>query len=179
VLLGTMSLDLFAVLLGGATALLPVYARDILDAGPRGLGLLRSPGRRGAGDVDLPRRYPLRRRNRPALFRTVMSSGGHDRVRPLHQLRALARRPRRSRRVGRGQLVIRARSSRSGRGRDARPRQRRALAVHRTSNQLGAFESGLVAALLGTVPSCCSAASARSPSPSLDVLSLNCAAFTG
>jgi MFS family permease len=45
VVLGAISLDLFAVLLGGATALLPVYARDILHAGPWGLGLLRSaPG---------------------------------------------------------------------------------------------------------------------------------------
>jgi MFS family permease len=45
VVLGAISLDLFAVLLGGATALLPVYARDILDAGPWGLGLLRAaPG---------------------------------------------------------------------------------------------------------------------------------------
>ena len=41
-MLGAISLDLFAVLLGGATALLPVYARDILDVGPWGLGLLRS-----------------------------------------------------------------------------------------------------------------------------------------
>ncbi|MGN6465270.1 MAG: MFS transporter [Rhizobiaceae bacterium] len=45
VVLGTISLDLFAVLLGGAVALLPVYARDILQLGPGGLGLLRSaPG---------------------------------------------------------------------------------------------------------------------------------------
>ncbi|MGE0007956.1 MAG: MFS transporter [Parvibaculaceae bacterium] len=45
VVLGAISLDLFAVLLGGAMALLPVYARDILQAGPWGLGLLRSaPG---------------------------------------------------------------------------------------------------------------------------------------
>ncbi len=45
VVLGAISLDLFAVLLGGATALLPVYARDILDVGPWGLGLLRAaPG---------------------------------------------------------------------------------------------------------------------------------------
>ena len=42
IVLGAISLDLFAVLLGGATALLPVYARDILDVGPWGLGLLRS-----------------------------------------------------------------------------------------------------------------------------------------
>lgn len=45
VVLGAISLDLFAVLLSGATALLPVYARDILELGPWGLGLLRSaPG---------------------------------------------------------------------------------------------------------------------------------------
>jgi MFS family permease len=45
IVLGAISLDLFAVLLGGAVALLPVYARDILDVGPWGLGLLRSaPG---------------------------------------------------------------------------------------------------------------------------------------
>jgi MFS family permease len=45
VVLGAISLDLFAVLLSGATALLPVYARDILQLGPWGLGLLRSaPG---------------------------------------------------------------------------------------------------------------------------------------
>ena len=44
-MLGAISLDLFAVLLGGATALMPVFARDILDVGPWGLGLLRSaPG---------------------------------------------------------------------------------------------------------------------------------------
>ena len=41
-LLGATSLDLFAVLLGGSTALLPIFARDILDVGPQGLGLLRS-----------------------------------------------------------------------------------------------------------------------------------------
>ncbi len=45
VVLGAVSLDLFAVLLGGVVALLPVYARDILDLGPSGLGLLRAaPG---------------------------------------------------------------------------------------------------------------------------------------
>ncbi|MCE3520214.1 MFS transporter, partial [Escherichia coli] len=45
VVLGAISLDLFAVLLGGAVALLPVYARDILQLGPWGLGMLRAaPG---------------------------------------------------------------------------------------------------------------------------------------
>jgi MFS family permease len=46
--LGAISLDLFAVLLGGATAMLPVYARDILDAGPEGLGHLRAAPAVGA-----------------------------------------------------------------------------------------------------------------------------------
>ena len=52
-LLGTISLDLFAVLLGGAVALLPVYARDILHTGPWGLGLLRSAPAVGAGIMAL------------------------------------------------------------------------------------------------------------------------------
>jgi MFS family permease len=48
VLFGAISLDLFAVLLGGATALLPIYARDILHTGPWGLGLLRAGPALGA-----------------------------------------------------------------------------------------------------------------------------------
>jgi MFS family permease len=48
ILMGAISLDLFAVLLGGVTALLPIYARDILDAGPWGLGVLRSAPAVGA-----------------------------------------------------------------------------------------------------------------------------------
>ncbi|MGI4815333.1 MAG: MFS transporter [Janthinobacterium lividum] len=48
VILGTISLDLFAVLLGGATALLPIFAKDILHAGPWGLGVLRSAPAVGA-----------------------------------------------------------------------------------------------------------------------------------
>ncbi|MET3839231.1 MFS family permease [Bradyrhizobium sp. OAE829] len=47
-ILGTISLDLFAVLLGGATALLPIYARDILQTGPLGLGILRAAPAIGA-----------------------------------------------------------------------------------------------------------------------------------
>jgi hypothetical protein len=47
-LLGTISLDLFAVLLGGATAILPAYARDILHVGPQGLGMLRASPAVGA-----------------------------------------------------------------------------------------------------------------------------------
>ena len=48
IVLGAISLDLFAVLLGGATALMPVFARDILQVGPWGLGLLRSAAGIGA-----------------------------------------------------------------------------------------------------------------------------------
>src|SRR5438105_10711965 len=47
-ILGTISLDLFAVLLGGVTALLPIYARDILQTGPSGLGILRAAPAVGA-----------------------------------------------------------------------------------------------------------------------------------
>ena len=52
-LLGSISLDLFAVLLGGATALLPIYATEILHAGPRALGLLRAMPSIGALAVSL------------------------------------------------------------------------------------------------------------------------------
>lgn len=53
VLLGSISLDLFAVLLGGAVALMPIFAEDILHAGPRGLGLLRAAPALGAVTVSL------------------------------------------------------------------------------------------------------------------------------
>jgi len=62
VLLGAISLDLFAVLLGGATALLPIYARDILHTGPQGLGLLRAAPAVGALLMTLLLvRFPLQR----------------------------------------------------------------------------------------------------------------------
>jgi MFS family permease len=53
ILLGAISLDLFAVLLGGVTALLPIYARDILQAGPWALGVLRSAPAVGALAVSI------------------------------------------------------------------------------------------------------------------------------
>ncbi len=62
VLLGGFSLDLFAVLLGGATALLPIYAKDILQVGPWGLGLLRASPAAGALIMSLVlTRWPLQR----------------------------------------------------------------------------------------------------------------------
>ncbi len=62
ILLGGFSLDLFAVLLGGATALLPIYAKDILQVGPWGLGLLRASPAAGALIMSLVlSRWPLQR----------------------------------------------------------------------------------------------------------------------
>ncbi len=61
VVLGAISLDLFAVLLGGAVALLPVYARDILELGPWGLGLLRAaPGIGAIGVAIWLAGHPIR-----------------------------------------------------------------------------------------------------------------------
>ncbi|HTH60644.1 MAG TPA: MFS transporter [Paraburkholderia sp.] len=76
VILGALSLDLFAVLFGGATALLPVFARDILQSGPTELGLLRSATAVGAlaGTIWLAH-FPLRRRPGAAMFGGVIVFG--------------------------------------------------------------------------------------------------------
>ena len=156
VLLGTMSLDLFAVLLGGATALLPVYARDILDVGPVGLGLLRSAPALGALIISVfLARYPLERRIGLTLFRSVIVFGvatvvfgvSTNVVLSLIALTILGA-------ADVVSMVIRV-SLAQIRTPDAM--RGRVSAVHSlftgTSNQLGAFESGVVAALVGTVPS--------------------------
>ncbi len=68
-LLGVITLDLFVILLGGATALLPVYARDILAIGPSGLGLLRSSPAIGALiTTAILSRHPIERHIGPAMF---------------------------------------------------------------------------------------------------------------
>lgn len=73
---GAISLDLFAVLLGGATALLPVYARDILHVGPGGLGLLRSMPAVGALLVALwLAQRPLQSRSGLRMFQGVALFG--------------------------------------------------------------------------------------------------------
>jgi MFS family permease len=75
-ILGSISLDLFAVLLGGAVALLPVYARDILMVGTYGLGMLRSAPAAGAVLMALALAYrPLRRRAGLTLFACVFGFG--------------------------------------------------------------------------------------------------------
>ncbi|MCF8168415.1 MAG: MFS transporter, partial [Rhodoferax sp.] len=76
VLLGATSLDLFAVLLGGATALLPIYARDILHTGPVGLGLLRAAPAAGALVMSLVLlRWPLERKVGHKLLASVAIFG--------------------------------------------------------------------------------------------------------
>ena len=74
--LGAVSLDLFAVLLGGATALLPIFAQDILLVGPFGLGMLRSAPAVGAllSSVWLAR-HPIQRRAGRILFASIALFG--------------------------------------------------------------------------------------------------------
>jgi MFS family permease len=73
VVLGAISLDLFAMLLGGVTALLPIFAKDILQTGPWGLGLLRSAPAIGALSVAiLLSRYSMDRKVGPILFVTTV-----------------------------------------------------------------------------------------------------------
>ena len=72
IVLGAISLDLFAVLLGGAVALLPVFARDVLHVGPSGLGLLRSAPAIGAALMAFTlARFPIERRSGTYLFVAV------------------------------------------------------------------------------------------------------------
>ena len=71
-----MSLDLFVVLLGGAVALMPIFASDILHTGPRGLGMLRAAPAAGALTMSLlMARFPLRRRAGVRLFACVAIFG--------------------------------------------------------------------------------------------------------
>jgi MFS family permease len=155
VLLGTMSLDLFAVLLGGATALLPVYARDILGTGPVGLGLLRSAPAVGALATSvLLAHYPLERRIGPTLFRSVIVFGVATCVFGLSSNFALSITALTV--LGAADVVSMVIRVSLAQIRTPDAMRGRVSAVHSlftgTSNQLGAFESGVAAALFGTVP---------------------------
>jgi MFS family permease len=76
VILGAISLDLFAVLLGGAVALLPIYARDILHAGPIGLGFLRAAPAAGAAITSLTlAKFPIERHTGIVMFSAVAIFG--------------------------------------------------------------------------------------------------------
>jgi len=154
-ILGSISLDLFAVLLGGATALLPVFARDILETGPWGLGLLRSGPAVGAlaMSVFLAHR-PLRARVGRTMFRAVILFGLATVVFALSRwlwLSVLAM-------IVLGAADVISVVIRSSLVQIATPDEMRgrvsavnALFIG-TSNQLGEFESGVTAALFATVP---------------------------
>lgn len=76
IVLGAISLDLFAVLLGGAVALLPIYARDILEVGPWGLGLLRAgPGLGAIVMAIWLAKYPIKDKAGMILFLFVAAFG--------------------------------------------------------------------------------------------------------
>jgi hypothetical protein len=155
VLLGAISLDLFAVLLGGAVALLPIFAKDILEVGPTGLGILRAAAPAGALLSALVlARYPIRRRAGPTLFIVVAGFGasmilfGLSRHMWLSVL-ALA--------LGGAfdlvSMVLRSTILPLVTPDEVRGRVNAVEMVFiSASNELGAFESGVAAALIGAVP---------------------------
>jgi len=154
-LLGAISLDLFAVLLGGATALLPIYARDILYTGPWGLGLLRSAPAVGALSMAAwLAHHPLERNAGRRMFAGVALFGiativfGVSRSFALSLAALIV--------LGASDMIsivvrlslVQLRTPDAMRG--------RVSAVNSmfigASNQLGEFESGVTAAWFGTVP---------------------------
>jgi len=154
-ILGAISLDLFAVLLGGATALLPIYARDILVTGPTGLGLLRTAPALGALAMSVfLARSPLKHRVGRIMFASVFIFGVATVVFALSTsftLSILAL-------VVLGAADVISVVIRSSLVQIETPdaMRGRVSAVNSmfigTSNQLGEFESGASAALFGTVP---------------------------
>jgi MFS family permease len=155
VILGTISLDLFAVLLGGATALLPIFAAHVLHTGPWGLGLLRSSTAVGALLMSVfLARYPLRGPVGRTLFGSLIVFGVATVVFGLSTSIALST----------AALVVLGAADavsvvvRSTLVQLQTPDEMlgRVSAVNMlfvgTSNQLGEFESGTTAALFGTVP---------------------------
>jgi hypothetical protein len=155
VLLGAISLDLFAVLLGGAVALLPVFARDILEVGPTGLGFLRAaPAVGSLVCAAFIARYPIQRQAGPKLFVVVAGFGvcmvvfGLSRTMWLSMV-ALA--------LGSAfdtvSVVLRSTILPLVTPDELRGRVTAVEMVFiSASNELGAFESGVAAALIGAVP---------------------------
>jgi hypothetical protein len=154
ILLAAITLDLFAVLFGGAVALLPVYAKDILAVGPTGLGWLLAAQSLGAVvmTLTLAHRPPLLRAG-PALLRAVALFGIATIVFGLSRsfllsLAALAI-------AGAADsisVVIRMTLSQLGTPNSLRGRVSAVNSLFiGTSNELGRFESGALAALIGPV----------------------------
>jgi MFS family permease len=154
-ILGVISLDLFAVLLGGATALLPIFARDILHTGPWGLGLLRAAPAVGALLTSLwLARHQLQRRVGMTMFVAVAGFGLATLVfavstalwLSLASLFALGA-------FDMVSVVIRSALVQLDTPDAMRGRVSAVNAIFiNTSNQLGEFESGMVAAWIGAVP---------------------------
>jgi MFS family permease len=154
-ILGAISLDLFAVLLGGAVALLPVYAREILHTGPWGLGLLRTaPGVGAALMAVLLAHRPLRGRSGPTLLWSVAGFGiftiifGISRSLTISLIALLM--------LGASDMVsviIRATLTQLATPDEMRGRVTAVDMIFiGTSNEFGQFESGLTAQWFGTVP---------------------------
>ena len=154
VVLGAISLDLFAVLLGGATALLPVFARDILHTGPWGLGLLRAAPAVGALAMSLwLAHYPLTRRVGYTMFYSVAGFGVATLVFGLSTsftLSILALSVMGA--LDMISMVIRGSLVQLETPDEMRGRVSAVNAIFiNTSNQLGEFESGLTAQWFGSV----------------------------
>jgi len=153
--LGSISLDLFAVLLGGAVALLPVYAREILHVGPWGLGLLRSaPGVGAALTAILVAHRPINSRSGPTMLWCVAGFGvctiifgiSHNFVLSLLALLLVGATDMIS-------VIIRAILVQLGTPDEMRGRVNAVDMIFiGASNQLGEFESGITAHWFGTVP---------------------------
>lgn len=155
VILGAISLDLFAVLFGGATAMLPVYASTILFIGPVGLGVLRSAPAVGALIMSAYlARNPLKSKVGRTMFTAVIIFGlstivfaiSKSFIISLIALFALGASDVFS--VVIRSTLVQMETPDSMRGRVSSVNQ---LFIG-TSNQLGEFESGVTAALLGVVP---------------------------
>jgi MFS family permease len=155
VMLGAITLDLFAVLFGGAVALLPLFAKQILHTGPIGLGILRSAPAVGAllGGIMLARR-PLRGRTGTTLLVVVAAFGASMVVFGLSKtlwlsVAALAV----SGFVDMISMNIRSTITLVAAPNELRGRVAAVESVFiSASNELGAFESGVAAAVLGAVP---------------------------
>ena len=155
-ILGAISLDLFAVLLGGAVALLPMFAKDVLHVGPWGLGVLRSAPAIGALTMSIAlTRWPIHRRVGPSMFMAVAVYGtamlvfGFSSVFAISFL-ALAV----SGSADMVSVVIRQSLVQLDTPNDMRGRVSAVNSIFiGASNQLGEFESGATAALLGPVGS--------------------------
>lgn len=155
IIFGTATLDMFAVMLGSVTILLPIFARDVLQAGPEALGLLRSSPAAGALLMSLVlARYPLKPPIGPTLFRVIVLfgiatvgfafsehlvpamialavMGGSDVVSAVIRL-----------------SIVQLRTPDEMRGRVGAAN----AFFFGSANQLGDFRSGVVAAMVGAVP---------------------------